>query len=385
MSEHTNDDVRKGAHEGAHESASQDSASESTDVSKAVSEQKAAEPDLSNTPKPKAAKQRGRGLAFFSLLVGFGALGAAGYLYYLLVYLNPLAPIDSRFRSVESSLSDQSAQLQSLQTGQARSLDAFAAKQRKERDESQERLLQAMNDLTSQAPPSRKEWKIAEVTYLLRIANHRLLMERDNEAALQLLSVADEILMELDDFSLYQVRAQLADEMLALKNVQSNDVQGLYLRIEAVKSEIADLRLRLPQFGVADASNSSVDQAASTAADTSVWSALLEEFSSLIRFRRFDGSVKPLLAPDEAVYLELNLRLMMERAQLAALRREQIVYTQSLNTSIEWIDEYLDADDHAVQQAVAELSSLAEIKLNQQLPDISGSLTTLLRTSRGAL
>ena len=86
----------------------------------------------------------------------------------------------------------------------------------------------------------------------------------------------------------------------------------------------------------------------------------------------------PLLAPDEAVYLELNLRLMLERAQLAALRRQQVVFEASLGTAREWLLEYLDQEEPVVTQVVSEIDGLLEVQLDQPLPDISASLSALV-------
>ena len=310
----------------------------------------------------------GRLLAFFALIVSLGAGGAAAYLYYLMVFNEPLAPIESRFADVESRAQQQTDDLNRLRVEQADALAEFTRAQRAEAAASSDRLLEAMNAITSQAPPSPREWKVAEVAYLLRIANHRLLMERDTQGALGLLSAADVILTELDDFIFYQVRANLADEILALKNVESNDVQGLYLRLEAVKGEISALPLKLPRYQQEQATEETGE---------STWDALISQLSSYLRFRRFDGTVKPLLAPEEAVYLELNLRLMLERAQLAALRREQVVYEQSINTASQWVVEYLDQDLTDVSRVVSELDALEQVDLKQTLPDISGSLAAL--------
>jgi uroporphyrin-3 C-methyltransferase len=192
-----------------------------------------------------------------------------------------------------------------------------------------------------------------------------------------LLGAADEILLELDDFGLYQVRASLADEILALGSVRGNDVQGIYLRLEAVKGRIASLPLDLPEY-LSRTADAETDET------SGFWAVLRAEFSSYLQLRRFDGTTKPLLAPEEAVYLELNLRLMLERAQLATLRRQQLVYEQSIATARDWLGEYLDSENVAVSQVVREFNSLLEIQLDQQLPDISASLSALLQVRRGA-
>jgi uroporphyrin-3 C-methyltransferase len=325
---------------------------------------------------PTEKKRGGRFLASLSLLVALAAIGAAGYLYYELLYLKPLAALGDRVGGIESALPTLKSDLGDLRQAQIDSLETLAAEQRESLAEAQQSMISALNEVSSQGPPAPREWKLAEVEYLLRIANHRVLMERDVDAALKLLGTADAILLELDDFGLYQVRAVLADEILALSGVRGNDVQGIYLRLEAIKGGLLDLPLDLPEY-------LSRGEVPAAEAATNFWEALQAELSSYLALRRFDGSTKPLLAPEEAVYLELNLRLMLERSQLAALRRQQIVYEQSIATARDWLGEYLDSDDHAVAQVVAELDSLLEIQLDQQLPDISGSLTALLQVRRG--
>lgn len=343
------------------------------------------DPDLATDDpveeSPVREKRRGRGLlvfTFFTAVLAAGALGLAGYLYYLLVMLQPLAPLDSRIAGIESGAGEIAGQLAGLKSAQEDALRKFAAGQKKELQGTREDLLEAVNQVTSQTPPSSREWRVAEVAYLLRIANHRVLMERDVEAALELLSAADSILMELDDFSFYEVRARLADELLALQGVQGNDVQGIYLRLEAVKGDLEQLPLRLPEYLAAREAATPPDSEPAT-----FWEALRAQLTSYLRVRRFSGTIKPLLSNEEAAYLELNLRLMLERAQLATLRREQVVYESSLTTAADWLMEYIDTDAEAVMRVVNELKLLTGVKLDQELPDISGSLAALQAARRG--
>lgn len=335
----------------------------------------AAEPELEDAPEevvePAAPPRRGgRFLGLLALVVGLAGLGGAGYLYYLLVYADPQSVVSARILALETELRERDEGIAALERRQAEALADFADAQRRARDEQAERLLEAVNQLATQAPPSRREWKVAEVAYLLRIANHRLLMERDADGALALLKGADAILAELDDFSLFQVRAQLADEIVSLEAVETGDMQGLFLRLEAVKTELGRKPVRLPRF-----EEPALDGGAE---EESFWSALIDQIGSYVRFRRFEGEgVEPLLAPEEAVYLEMNLRLMLERAQLAALRREQVVFQQSLATAADWIETYLDTDDPGIRRALEEINALAGVELDQPLPDISGSLSAL--------
>lgn len=319
--------------------------------------------------KARPVKPRGRFLGFLGLLAGLAGLGAAGYLYYLLVYLQPEADLEQRLSTLADQVASSKSALEAFERTQTQALDDLASRERRAREALTEQILESVNKLASEAPPSRREWEIAEVAYLLRIANHRVLMEHDAKGALVLLKAADAILEELDDFALYQVRAQLSEEIQALENVDTGDLQGLFLRIEAIKTEIGRQHVKLPRLEPAPATEPEAP---------GFWAALLDQIGSYLRFRRFEGeAVRPLLAPEEATYLELNLRLMLEQAQLAALKRETVVYQQSLQTAASWIATYLNAEDPAVVRILDELDSLSAMVLDEPLPDISGSLNAL--------
>jgi uroporphyrin-3 C-methyltransferase len=325
------------------------------------------------SPAAPAKPRSGRLLASLALLVALAALALAGYQYYLQQFTNPLAPVSSRLDSIELEARELASSVSGLETSQAEALAQFASKQRLELEAERTALLDSLNQVASQAPPSSREWKVAEVGYLLRIANHRLLMERDVDGAIKMLSAADQILVELDDFAYYQVRARLAEEIRALELVETSDLPGIYLELEAMKRELRQLPLKLPQYLEGRRQAEGTPQSA----EEGFWDGLRREFSDKFRIRSFEGNIKPLLSPEEAVYLELNLRLMLERAQLAALRRQQLVFSESLMTAASWLQEYLDQSDESVARATGELERIAAIQLDQDLPDISGSLTAL--------
>ncbi|MFU8814169.1 MAG: uroporphyrinogen-III C-methyltransferase [Pseudomonadales bacterium] len=333
-------------------------------------------------PTPSRARG-GRMLAALALLLSLGSLGGAGYLYYELIHRDPnqavATQLAAQLAAVTAQVERADQRLAGLAESQQAALQAFRERERAARAATEAALRESLAAVARQAPPSTGEWLRAEVQYLLRIANHRLLMERDAPGALQLLQAADALLTQLDDFSMHPVRARLAEEIAALEAVEGVDLQGLFLRLEVLKNELHGLPLRLPRFVVGNPSESEP-----VAADGGIWEAVSQHFSGYLRLRRFDAAVKPLLAPDEAVYLELNLRLMLERAQLAAVRGEQLVFEHSLTAASDWIRDHLDSGERPVQRILVELEALQRIDLQRPLPDISGSLGALrdvLRTS----
>ena len=357
---------------------------------------------------------------FLTLLISLGALGLSGYLYYELRYLDPLAPFENRMDELadraernrdelEERSSELTARSQSMREEIQSLIDSASAQQSDQADElrnelaaqqdnleaAQAALAESLGETIAATPPTDRDWKLAEAQYLLRIANHRLLMERDAVTAHQLLTSADQILLELGDFSLYDVRAQLADELLAVGSLtrkESNaqtDLTGLFLQIDAIKNNLGKLTTRLPEYLKAKVSpQERLEEALEEpdpAPSQSVWEQASARLSAFFEYRKIEGEEtrRPLLSPDEAVYLEMNLRLMLERSQMALLRRNQLIYETSLDNAAQWMETYYDPDDADVQQMQDTLDNLRGAQLELEVPDISGSLRALQRISRG--
>ena len=243
-----------------------------------------------------------------------------------------------------------------------------------------------MAEQRREAPPDARDWRLAEVEYLLRVANNRLLLERDAATAERLLGAADAILEELDDFALFEVRTLLAEERLALREAGTANTQTLFLRLEAVKDGLGALPARVPEyFGAAETDPAPTASEDETAA-VSPWDAFLDRLSNLYEFRTREGiAPRPLLRPDEAVYLEFNLRLAFERAQLGALRNDQLLYRTSLDSADRWIEEHLDAESPAVRGLRGEVEALLRFDVDAAPPDISRSLARLRELAPSAL
>lgn len=356
-----------------------DSAPESEPEPDPEPEQEPAPEPVDEVETPPPAKAKGRALAFLALLLALAAAGGVGYLYYELVYLKPLAQIeqlddelDSRYSGLENQLS---ARIASLQESTQSAIESVRGEQAERLASNEDAVLETLNEALNAAPPSQREWKLAEAEYLMRVANHRVLMEQDSNGALSLLQAADQIMAELDDFALYQVRARLADEIIALRQVPRDDLQGIYLRLEAIKSQVDALPLPEPAY---------VDARREETAERSVWQTLAEELKQFVRVRSLSGeeALKPLLAPEEERYLELNLRLALEQAQLATLKRHQEVFEQSLLNVRSWLVDHADTTDERTTALLSQVDELLIIELARPLPDVSGSLNELLSIRR---
>ena len=233
-------------------------------------------------------RKPGRGLAVLALLVSLIALSASGYLYWRLVWQAEFG-LDSRFAELEATFARDLARLaggdEAAQVERKRLADDLAA-QVQVLASTRTALTAAASAAPRQAPaPAPRDWQLAEVEYLLRLANHRLRLERDADGATDLLSSADEILADIDDFAFHDVRTLLAEEMAALLAYEGADVQGVFLKIEAIGGLLDQLPLRLPEYTAVDRAQT----APASEPEPSTLAALLGRLEGLVRFRRHDG------------------------------------------------------------------------------------------------
>ncbi len=234
------------------------------------------------------------------------------------------------------------------------------------------------------------DWRLAEVEYLLRLANQRILLSKDGVTALNLLRASDQILLELGDPRLFNVRKAIADDRAALAIVGQQDLEGVFLQLSALSGQIDKLPLLvLPKFTSAKnlaLSNSSPSDslepevAASlswqqrlTAIGLSTW----HELKSMVIVQRRGEEIKPLLPPEQQYYLRGNLRLLLSQAQLALLDGRQQIYSDSLTNAVDWIADYFPADESAVQMMTENLEQLSAVQVVLQLPDLSHSLLAI--------
>ncbi|WP_250655669.1 uroporphyrinogen-III C-methyltransferase [Alkalimarinus coralli] len=229
---------------------------------------------------------------------------------------------------------------------------------------------------------SRTDWLLAEAEYLIRLANQRLNMERDAIGAEAILNAANSVLAESDDPGLYIIRKQLSKDILALQRVSKIDREGIYLQLEALLDLVDKLdqshyqTQRLESF-TAEAVADDNTQATKENQFSRLLDQTLSELKQLVVIRRLDEQVEPLLAPDQVYYLQQNLRLMIEQAELALLDRNQQIYLRSLAKAEKWIKTYFSQNKDDTALLLNTLNDLQAHKINPDLPDISQSLLLL--------
>lgn len=341
-------------------------------------EKSPAAPEKILPPGKQVAHRGGNGGLWFvvllTLLLAGGSLGASYYLW------------QSDIRA--GSEREQDFKLARQLKGQLDGLASSMGRLEQQAAGSESRLQQAdkrisANNVRIEALTAmdRNDWVLAEVEFLLRLAIQRAVLAQDHKGAEKLLETADNRVRSLDDVSLLSLREAIAKDRASLKLASTLDRDGIYLKLAALATQ-------LEQMPLVDLSTLQIKSPARFAAETAepenlvekvehgFWAAL-DKLSAIIKIQYHEDPVGPLLPPDQQSYLRMNLRFMLEQAQLALLQQRQAVYADSLQKARVWIASYFVVEDEVKAALLSEIDTLIAVDVAQPLPDISGSLNQL--------
>ena len=339
---------------------------------------------------------------FILLLVLIGLAGYFGFFTWQQQQLasSQLAVLENRITLTESNQSNDKQRYQEL-TNAALELSSTA-------DQLQQQVLFNSDRLAKLPGAERQDWLLAEVEYLLRLANQRLSIERDWDSAISLLTAADNVLLETRNPQFNEIRSQVSREILALRAVPAVDKSGTIFKIQSLQENISNLTWTPQSFTQANLTSANDELTTTPAVAEStpngmVWSDMFAPFSwvkvgeyavdrwqaiqgylttnflGLVRVRRLQEDMPAPLSPEQQYYLQQNMFLMLEQAQVALLREQDNLFRHSIKRVVQWINNFTVIDN---PQTAALLTSLEEIQAwntAPELPDISQSLLKLRR------
>ena len=363
---------------------------------------KSARQTTSPSPRRPASKGvTGRGLGGAALLLSLCALGLSGFLGWrgqtleqaqveLRAGMDQLLPQivrqQARLEQDSSASNDQFQQhLQQLQ-------DQLQQSQQREA-----RLLARVDRLSAKVRTlegsTRNQWHIAEVEYLLNLANQRLLTVQDVATSRELLASADKILEQLDDYSLFPVRQALAEDLAVLQTATQVNRQNIWLQLQAIANLVPSLTILDNQQRLTDHFQSETDASDTEVAsnDTEAmagrsWQTIAEDvlvdtwqrFTDLFRITTERTEPVDLILTDEQEQLiRQKMQLLIEQGQLALMTGHQSVYQHSLQQASQWLARYFSVGSNESQQLAEQLAGLADLTIAPNIPGIQRSLEAL--------
>jgi uroporphyrin-3 C-methyltransferase len=227
---------------------------------------------------------------------------------------------------------------------------------------------------------ARDSWLREQAEYYLVLANVELGLGRRVGSAIAALELADDVLRDLGDPGLVDVRNAVAEELQDLRAVPQPDLEGYAANLGGLMSRVPDLPMRpaSPEdFGAPEASLDDVEPGLGR---------LLERtrgaVTSIVRIERQEEPVGRVLTESERRLIRHQLALELQIARTAVLERRQAVFRASLVAADEILNRDFNRTDQRIVETRALLGEMMRAELSPALPGISDSLT-LLRNAPG--
>ena len=289
--------------------------------------------------------------------------------------------IGERLSPLRASL-DQASSQQNKLSGRLDGLKRDAEDQLKHFQSAQKDLDHRVGAVATLVGRSQHGWSLAEVEYLLRIANQRVRLQRDVASALKALASADDRLRELADPDYLAVRQQISRELVLLEAVPSVDVAGLSVSLTTAIEAVERIPVngsRYPQEETQAATEVATNTTSNWTVDSwrelpgMLWGLV----SNLFQIREHDAPLGPMLVPEQEYFLRENLRLQLAAARLALLREDAVQYQAALSTSRQWMQEHFSDEDETIKDLISSMDNLLAVNIVPVLPDIGASLKLL--------
>jgi uroporphyrin-3 C-methyltransferase len=235
-------------------------------------------------------------------------------------------------------------------------------------------LEQSLPELGRQLSQQQRNWNLAEVDYLLRLADQRLQLSHDIPTAITALQQAQEQLTNYTNGQYVDVTANIAQLVQILSALSQNDSAAIVARLSALLITTKALPYTTPA-GQTDKLRQAPAPAAGGASPLAEriqqWGRVVwHDLKSLVTIRRNSEVSLPLLNPQQRYLLQTQLNLKLETARLAALAHNQPLYHASLQEAAEWVRRYYDTSASAVTETLTTLGALAEINVDPELPSL---------------
>jgi uroporphyrin-3 C-methyltransferase len=363
--------------------------------------------------EPEKPRRRGSFLSFLALILALAAAGGTAWMWWqdassvgqeeqrMMSEISRLEGSDSTLRLQLEQLRER---LQSMPAG-ASGADLEALERRLETDlgrvEALERSLEeqltlsrslqlagealqrrlaaaeaALSGLATRQLDAGGDLDLAEVDYLMRLANERLKLFHDPVAADEALHVADQHLAAMQDPIYLSVRQDIAAARQELAAIDAPDYLAVTSELDSVQQAIADLPFKGDEPATVGAAPPQAE---------GWWSKLKSALAGLVTVRRSTELEAQRISLEDKDYVRQRLWLQLEIAHLALMRRDQKAFRHALDRVGETLVLWFDEGSAAYRGITQRIDDLAAQPIDAAMPDISKPWRTLreLRQDRG--
>ena len=350
-------------------------------------------------PQANANKQKsGNALlgffVFLTFLIAVGGIGAGYYVWQQLQKDLQAAEVDRKALKHELSTLDENPRIQKFSHTFNKKLDSASSDVKKldkhlgQLASEQKRIASVIQDTSDIVSRGQRDWMLKEVDHVLRMSQHRLLLDRDFEGALAGLKAADNRIQEINDVRLIPLRQSIAKQTQKLNQFPHPDYVGLQLELDNTIAELKSGLLKnaaeiaqQDHLDKASKSKPTVDDKKEQPFDAKKLFAMGKEFfqeslekakatmSESINITRGEQKIALFIEEQEKKRAYDFLRNKLLAAKYSVSTRDDHAYHQQLNAAKAWLE---NSDEFSNQdKLIKQIDTLNNNDLTPSLPNIS--------------
>ena len=369
------------------------------------------EPQAKKPPsKPEANtnKQKSGGallgfFVFLTFLIAVGGIGAGYYVWQQTQKQLQAAEVDRKALEHALGTVDENPRIQKFSRSFNKKIEATSAdvkrltKDLKSVSSEQRRLAASVQDTSDIIGRGQNGWMIKEVEHVLRMAQHRLLLDRDFDGALAGLKAADQRLSDIHDVRLIPIRKSIAKQTRTLNQFPHPDYIGMQLQLDNTITQLKNGLLRQSEQVAEQQRETKLisDEKQNNASDMpfefdaqkmlavskkfvlDTIDSAKEALSDSVNITHGDQKIALFIERQEKKRAYDFLRHKLLGAKYSVSTRDDNSFHQQLNAASAW----LESNDEFTNKAslAKEIETLNKNNLMPALPDISEPSTLLAK------
>lgn len=297
-------------------------------------------------------------------------------------YADHLSQLSTKLKDSEAALTLHDQQLNQLNTLLNQQQNQFIAL-----SDSHKTLLKTAKNVFDISHRNQYQWSLAEVSYLLSLANQRLIISRDIQSATAALKAANYRLHDLSDPSLLNIRKKIADEVTQLSLLKLADVNGIAFSLDNMTALIELLPFKTAQQKHTESIQSSNKIEIASFDKDALLTPLWDQIKSLVTIKKHHRAIQTTETAVDKSDIDNQLRYRLETARVALISSNNTVFQNEISHAIKLVNVYYSASDNRVNSLFTELDALSKVNLLPELPNITGSWSMLQKiiASKGAV
>ncbi len=324
-------------------------------------------------------------IAFLALLLAASGIGLGYFAWLELNKRLDQAAVDRKSIAHDIATIDENVKLQGFKKKINQNIEDVDQKfvelsqQFEQQADQQDKLQQSTQETIAHVNRSRLGWGLKEVEHVLRMANHRLHIERDIGSAITALKAANTRVHELKDARLLPVRESISKQVGKLKNFPYPDWVGISLQLDNILAGLKRDLINDSQQQKSD--NVKVDDDRSESSEQkSGWGKFTEDIknsiSNSVKITREEQKLKLFISQQEKQSAYEFLRMKLLGAKYAVASRDNESYHRELEAATAWLEDTESMNNS--EDLINELKDLSTVNLEPDLPDITEPNTLLV-------